>query len=349
MKKLIFLLIFTLSASCTPAIKNFDKYQKQFASKSSFMPTEEQLDKKTVKVAVFDFDEKDIELAKQANLGKSLAGELETFLAKNKLAELVDRSASSKLQQEIQLAEMNKTGAYAGPKVADYAVSGVITNADFNSKYVEGSVYINPKNGNTITIPPKFVYKASISGNIKVYELPSLDVVNAIELSGLATRSENVQNNGGFAIGGIRIGGENAEGVKRDDGLVRKAVIDAVSFAEANILNAFAKRGYILEKRTLNKETIFKINLGFEDGLKHGDKFDVFGQYEIENPITGKAEIERKIIANGSISQIIDPKTCWIIISDSKQASAIRIGDIIKLKYKASSFKSVERMAKQIM
>ena len=146
------------------------------------MPTEEQLEKKTVKVAVFDFDEKDIALAKQANLGKSLAGELETFLAKNKLAELVDRNASSKLQQEIQLAEMNKTGAYAGPKVADYAVSGIITNADFNSKYVEGSVYINPKNGNTVTIPPKFVYKAAVSGNIKVYELPSLDVVNAIDL-----------------------------------------------------------------------------------------------------------------------------------------------------------------------
>jgi hypothetical protein len=244
---------------------------------------------------------------------------------------------------------MNKTGAYAGPKVADYAVSGIITNADFNSKYVEGSVYVNPKNGNTITIPPKFVYKASISGNIKVYELPSLAVVNGIELSGLATRSENVQNNGGFALGGIRIGGENAESVKRDDGLVRKAVIDAISFAEANILNAFAKRGYILEKRTLNKETIFKVNLGFEDGLKHGDKFDVSGEYEIENPITGKAEIEKKIIASGTISQIIDPKTCWVIISDSKQASAVRIGDVIKLKYKASSFKSIDRLAKQLI
>jgi hypothetical protein len=349
MKKFIFILILTIFTSCTPTIKNFDKYQKQFASKSSFMPTEEQLEKKTVKVAVFDFDEKDIELAKQANLGKSLAGELETFLAKNKLAELVDRGISSKLQQEIQLAEMNKTGAYSGPKIVDYAVSGVITNADFNSKYVEGSIYINPKNGNTITVPPKFVYKASVSGNIKVYELPSLDVVNTIELSGLATRSENVQNNGGLSIGGIRIGGENAEGVKRDDGLVRKAVIDAISFADANILNAFAKRGYILEKRTLGKENIFKINLGFEDGIKHGDKFDVVAQYETENAITGKTEVEKKIIANGSISQIIDPKTCWIIISDIKQTSAIRIGDAVKLKYKAQSFKSLDRMAKQLM
>ncbi len=349
MKQLILLMILALSASCTPAIKNFDKYQKQFASKSSFMPTEEQVDKKTVKVAVFDFDEKDIELAKQANLGKSLAGELETFLAKNKLAELVDRNVSSKLQQEIQLAEMNKTGAYAGPKVADYAVSGILTNADFNRKYVDGSVYINPKNGNTVSIPPKFVYKASVSGNIKVYELPSLNVVNTIELSGLATRSENVQNNGGLSIGGIRIGGENAEGAKRDDGLVRKAVIDAISFAETNILNAFAKRGYILEKRSLGKDNIFKVNLGFEDGIKHGDKFDVIAQYETENPITSKLEVERKIIANGSISQIIDPKTCWIIISDNKQASAIRIGDAVILKYKASSFKSVDRLAKQLM
>jgi curli biogenesis system outer membrane secretion channel CsgG len=347
MKKLFLLLL--LTASCTPTIKNFEKYQKQFINKSSFIPTQEQLDKKTVKVAVFAFDEKDIEVAKQSNLGKSLAGELETFLAKSRLAEIVDRDISSKLQQEIQLAEMNKTGAYAGPKVADYAVSGIITNADFTNKYVAGSFYINPKNGTTVTIPPKFVYKSAVNGSIKVYELPSLEVVNTIELSGLANRSENVQNNGGLSLGGLQIGGENSGGLSRDDGLVRKAASDSIAFAEAAIRNAFAKRGYILEKRSFEKKSIFKINLGSEDGIKHGDKFDVIGQYEVENSITGKAEIEKKIITSGIISNIIDPKTCFVIIDQEQKANQIRIGDMVKMKYKQSSLKSATRLVDKMI
>jgi hypothetical protein len=332
-------------SSCLPTIKNFDKYQKQFTSKSNYMPDEKTLENKLLKVAIFDFEEGEIEVAKQAKVGLSVATSLENILSKYRLAELVDRKATEKLQKEVQLSEMNKTGSYSGPKVADYAVSGVISNANFSNKYVAGSTFVNPKNGAVVTIPPKFVYNSQVTGNIKIYELPSLTVIDTIELDGKSVRTENVQQDGGISFGGLQIGGTQEGGIQRDDGLVRLAGADAIDEAEASIRNAFAKRGYVLEKRSFEGKSIFKINLGSEDGIKHGDKFEVVGQYEVENAITGKSEIERRVIGTGVISDKIDPKNCWIILDDKKQESVIRIGDMIKMKYSKSSLKSLAKMA----
>ena len=108
MKLKLFVIALILS-SCTPTIKNFEKYQKQFISKSDYMPDEQTLENKLLKVAIFDLEEGDIEIAKQANLGKSVATGIESALSKYRLAELVDRKATEKRKQEVQLAEMNKT------------------------------------------------------------------------------------------------------------------------------------------------------------------------------------------------------------------------------------------------
>ena len=244
MKLKLLALLFVIT-SCTPTIKNFDKYQKQFISKSDFMPDEKTLENKLLKVAIFDFEEGEIETAKQSNLGKSVATNMENILSKFKLAELVDRKATEKLQKEVQLSEMNKTGSYKGPKLADYAVSGSISNANFANKYVSGSTFVNPKTGDVISIPPKFVYSSQVVGNIKVYELPSLTVIDTIELDGKSVRTENVQQDGGISFGGIQVGGTQEGGIQRDDGLVREAGADAVDEAESAIRNAFAKRGFI--------------------------------------------------------------------------------------------------------
>jgi hypothetical protein len=151
-------------------------------------------------------------------------------------------------------------------------------------------------------------------------------------------RTENVQQDGGFSLGGIQVGGTQEGGLQRDDGLVREAGADAVDEAESAIRNAFAKRGFILEKRTFDGKSIFKVNLGSEDGVKHGDKFELIGQYEVE----------RRVIASGVISDKIDPKNCWIILDDKKQESVIRIGDMVKMKYSKSAMKSFAKMAKNM-
>lgn len=313
------------------------------------MPNKENIDGKAPKVVVFALDQNNNEIATQAGLGDSLANNVENILSKNRLGEIVDRKAASKLQKEISLAEMNKTGSYKGPIVADYAVSGTISNAGFTSKYSNGSTYYNPQSRQMVSIPPKYTYSSDVAGNLKIYELPSLSVVESIEFSAKKSRSEAVQQDGGFALGGIQIGGKKVEGAKRDDSLVRRAGEDAVSDVEVEIKNFFAKKGYILEKRTLGNKAIFKISLGSLDGIKQEDKLEVTGQYETENALTNQVEIERRIIATGTVSDIVDPKTAWVVIDDAKKADAIRLGDAVKMKYKKSRFAGVTKLATSML
>lgn len=313
------------------------------------MPSKENLEGKAPKVAVFALDQNENEIATQTGLGESLANNVENVLSKNHLGEIVDRKAASKLQKEIQLAEIKKTGSYKGPIVADYAISGAISNAGFTSKYSSGTSYYNPQSQQFVSTPPKYTYSADVAGNLKVYELPSLEVVQSIEFSGKKNRSEAVQQEGGVSLGGLQIGGKKVEGTKRDDNLVRKAGEDAINEIEVEIKNFFAKKGYILEKRVLNDKSIFKISLGSDDGLKQDDKFEVVGQYESQNPITNEIEVERKIIATGSVSDLIDPKTSWVVIEDAKKAETIRLGDSLKIKYKKNPFASVLKTANSML
>ena len=348
MKKIHALLLVFLLGSCATTIKNFDKYEKQFMSKSAFMPSAENLEGKSPKVVVFAFEENDNEIAKNAALGKTIANNVESILTKDRLIELVDRSAAEKLKKEILVVEANKTGSYKGPKIADYAISGAISNADFTSKYSSGSTYVNPKNMQVVSIPPKYTYNSSVAGNIKIYELPSLTVVENIDFSGSQGRSENVRQNGGLSLGGLQVGGQQVDGISRDDGLVRKAGEDAIDEVKSTLKNAFAKKGYILEKRTYDNKAIFKITLGSQDGIKQDDEFEVIGQFEVENAISGATEVERRNIATGKVADQIHAKTAWVVINEKEKASAIRLGDAVKIKYKKNQLESLMKTATKL-
>ncbi len=339
--KLKYIALLLLITSCSTTISNFDAYQKQFLSKTKFMPSKDNVEGKAPKIVVFSFDQNNNQIVMQAGLGDSMANDVENVLGKNRLGEIVDRKAAIKLQKEISLAEMNKTGSYKGPIVADYAISGAISNAGFTSKYSNGTTYYNPQSRQLVTLPPKYTYSADVAGNLKIYELPSLSVIEAIEFSDKKSRSEAVQQDGGFALGSIQIGGKKVEGAKRDDSLVRQAGGNAISDIEVDIKNFFAKKGYILEKRTFKNKAIFKISLGSSDGIKQNDKFEITGQYETQNPLTDQIDVERRIIATGTVADIVDPKTCWVVLDDTKKADSVRLGDSVKIKYKKNPFASI--------
>lgn len=345
--QLIFLAL--ILSSCSPTISNFNAYLPQPLPKSDFMPSVEAVEGKAPKVVVFELDEGANQSAKDADLGRTMAVNVENVLTQNRLAELVDRKIASKLEKEIALAEMNKTGSYKGPAVADYAVSGAISSAGFNSKYSAGYIIPN-KDGSFTKTEPKFTYTGDVSGNLKIYELPSMQVVGNVEFAGKKSRSENVKTDNNLSIGGlVEFGGQKAEGLSKDDDLVRKAGGEAIENAAVDIKNFFAKKGFILEKRVLKNKTIFKISVGSADGIKTGDKFEVIGKYEIENAITNKSEIESRIICTGEVADKIDPKSSWVLIDDSDVINSIRLGDVVRFKYKRSWLEKATKMAGDLM
>lgn len=347
-KKFFSLTIILFFSACSPTISNFNSYLPQPFPKTDFMPKPEVVEGAPPKVVVFELDEGQNDVAKQADLGKSMTVNVENVLSENRLAQLVDRKIATKLEKEIALAEMKKTGSYKGPEIADYAISGAISNASFTKKYSNGFIIPDGKGGFTKT-DPKFTYTGEVSGNIKVYELPSMSVVANIEFNGKKSRSENVKTNNNLNIGGlVEFGGQKAEGLNRDDGLVRSAGKDAIDDVSFDIKNFFAKKGYILEKRALKNKAIFKISVGSSDGIKTGDKFEVIGKYEVENALTGKSDIERRIIASGVVSDKIDPKSSWVLIDDSDTVNSIRLGDMVQFKYERGFFDKMGKMASNL-
>lgn len=352
-KKSLTILLAFFVVSCAPKITDFHLYKPKILPKTSFMPTSDEVNGKTYKVVVFPLDEENNELAKQADLGSSLMVNVENVLSTNRLAQLVDRKAAAKLEKEIALAEMNKTGSYKGPQIADYAISGTISNASFTKTYSSASTFTD-LNGLVNKVPASFTYTSEVSGNLKIYEIPSMTVVENFGFSGGQARSENVQadnatnvlgiagsssarSHSGF-IGMAESSGYQVKGALRDDNLIRRAGQAAINSITLNIKNFFAKEGYILEKRALDDKTIFKINLGSADGIKRGDYFEIIGKYEVANSITGIVETEKRVIAQGRVADKIDPKSSWVVLDKEEDVDGIRLGDLVKLKYERRSF-----------
>ena len=102
MKKIIITTSVLFFTACAPTISNFNSYQKQPISKTAFMPDPEVIEGiRPTKVVVFNLDENDIQIAKQANLGSAVTANIENALTKDRLAKLVDRKSASKLEKEI--------------------------------------------------------------------------------------------------------------------------------------------------------------------------------------------------------------------------------------------------------
>jgi curli biogenesis system outer membrane secretion channel CsgG len=335
-KKTFAIFLILLASACSSKISNFGSYLPQEFPKTSFMPNPETVQGKAPKVVVFELDNGENEVAKQADLGESITVALENVLTQNRLAQLVDRKAAKKLEKEIVLIEMNKTGSYKGPEIAEYAISGSIGNAGFTSKYSSGMV-LPTFTGGITRVPPSFKYISDVSGNIKIYELPSMKVIENIEFAGKKTKKEQVKTNNNISIGGIiEFGGQKSEGLKRDDGLVRNAGIEAIDNISFILKNFFAKKGFISEKRVLKNKVIFKISVGRSDGVKAGDRFEVIGKYETFNALTGEDEIESRIIASGKVADRIDLKSSWVLIDDEDSVNLVRLGDLVRFKYERS-------------
>lgn len=347
MKILYFcVLSITVISSCTPSIKDLTLYQKQFLTKSAHMPSKEQIKGKPPKIVVFSLDENG-KVASDAKLGKSIATNLENIISTNRLGRLIDRRSAKRLQKEIALSEMKKTGSYKGPQIADFAISGSISNAGFTKKYNSATNIYNPKTGTYARIPANFKYSSQANGNVKILELPSLDLVESIEFDGYASRSENIQTQGGFQMGSLSIGGSQASGIDRDDNLVRDAGLDAIKNIETELKNSLATRGYILEKRTGEDFDIFKISIGSKNGTKHGDKVQIISKFDVTNDITDESEIESRVVSQGVISNIIERNHSWVIIKDKASSSKVRLGDQVRLEYKRGKFSEMMKKSRK--
>lgn len=323
--QLSFIIILSLLlSSCAAKIDNLTNYEKQP------ILTSDLFDKKALKqnkssIVVLEFDNKNNKFAKRANLNKTLAVKIESVLLKNKLATLQDRSAFKKLAQEISLAELNSTGSYTGPKQVEYAITGDIETAEFYSKYRAAQSVLDATSGTYIYIPASTKYRSKVSGNIKIYKIPSLEIIKTIPFADSEAFSED---------------GRGSNNSRLANNLLRKSAVNAIKKSAHQLQNFFSekRKAYILEKRNKKNKNIFQISLGKESGIIKGQKVTIFSKREQKNNLTDETYIEDITLGTGVISNIINKNTAWIIVKNADVASKILLGDYVTVEFKKPLF-----------
>lgn len=330
LKKLLIVLCL-VTVSCAPKISNFAAYKKQPILKSKLV-TKKEIGKTKPSVVVLDFNNRDNEIAKSTKLGNSLAITTENILSESKLVKLADRNAYKKLANEIALVEMNETGAYKGPISVDYAISGDIATAGFDHKFVAARVSYNPSTKSFSRVPAKNKYIASFSGNLKIYKIPSLDIIEVVPLEGMEYKIEDAVVHRSWFKSEI----DTSTITKEDNDMIRKAAADSLDVQRHVLKNIFSslRRGYILERKARGGKNIFKISLGKTSGVKHGQKVKIFTKVKNKNELTGEISVEEVEIGRGVVTNVIHSRNAWILVKDKDVIEQIKLGDYVTVIFK---------------
>lgn len=314
---------------CLPKIKHFDKYQKAEMPKTDIMPTEDQLKKSIPSVVVLALDD-EADSSKKANLGLYLSNSIQDALVSAKLVSIVSRDKAGKLSEEIKLAEMSSSKSISIPTNANYAITGSVTLTDLSSTMVSQS---SDNGGGALGIIASqinkkyyYLYTANVSSNIKVYELPSLKLISSSTFDGEAKRQDQAKVDGNIINKKI----EDAK--TYDASLFKEAAKNAITKNISTLKDVFARTGYVVEKRTFDGKIIFKITLGKNDGIKHGDNVTVFQSAIVKDELTNRTNVDVVQLGIARISDIISSEYSWIVI-DAEIANKVKLGDAVKIYY----------------
>ena len=311
-------------------IKDVNSYSKATLQPTDVMPSKDEMSGDKTKVVIFNPIDSDIELAANAKAGHSIATGLEKYIAVTG-AEIVDRNIAKKLKEEIQLAEMKGGSTYQGPNIADYAITGTVSSANVGSRFTETKSWQDDK-GKWHTTPASCTYTAKVSANIRIYKLPGLKFSKTITLDDSVKTSEESRNSRcPFSI--------NAQ-----ESLVRQAATRSVKSARTEFQNHFAAKAYVLERRTKEDMTIFKISHGKDLGFVEDSDINIYHLEVSKNPLTDNVTPEEYSVAKGTISNQVGQHHAWVIVEDKERANRIKLGDYVKVLYEKGMFESFAGM-----
>lgn len=311
------LLASAILAGCATTV-DLGKFHDADLREAEIMPSKDQLKQKRIKLVVFEADNAGLSNAQNANLGATFAAAVEKEVTAAG-TEVVDRNLAQVLSNELKLAESGGAGMYSGPQVAQFAIRGKVTSAEYGAAYVEASTWKDDK-GEYHTNPAHYNHAAKVSGTLSLYELPSLRLVKTISYTGQTTDSE-----------------PNGANAGKGAAMLRTAEEYAISDQAHQLKNMFAPKGYVVERRTDGKVSIFKVLMGHEQGIHAEDKVVIYSLRKKMNALTGQEQIDEVPVAQGKISDQVTAEESWVVLDNQDAAAQIRLGDFVRVKYDENS------------
>ncbi len=298
------------------------QWQPVSIPKAQYMPSDDQLDpRKLGRTRVVVMQARDSRTYLGQGLAEHATAGLEQLVGSTGKVEIIDRKLADKLDNELKLIEVRGTASsgYNGPVEADFAVTVELGPASFNSRYAQ-AVQIPQKDKPPLVITPAgYVNSAKAAMTVRVYELPSLRVVLQQAVEGSVS-----------SAGQPREITSNVQGLN----LVRDAITDGISDVKGKLLTELSPRGYIVDRRSKDKKSIFRALISAQAGAKQGDTVEIFNvrQNSVEFGNIKRTSFEEVRVATGKISNLVNNDFSWIIVDDEKQAAAIKQGDVVRIR-----------------
>lgn len=289
---------------------------------AAIMPSKEALRGARIKVVVLD-----TKINNDANFEKGAVRELSSKVENgliNAGVEIVDRSLAGKLGDEISVFEATGRFSSGGISVADIAILPSVSNVQVSSGYTPSSNYTN--DGKSYTNPATCNYSSQVRGNVKLYKLPNLELIEGIVIEG------DYASTGPVSSRSCTIGESLASG------LAASAAESAVNNSINQIQKHMTGKSYVIEYRKFDGKHFALISMGTSSGLKTGQKIQFAKLVSKSNRLTETTEIvEVPYSFSGVVSNIIRGETAWIIV-DEEAETRLHFGDIAKKLFEEKGF-----------
>lgn len=287
-------------------ISNFDEYAVVPMIKSACAPRSTEVSTSKIIVSVARFDDSSLEsdaskkLSREANLPTLMSTRVQDFLHEAGMEVYSKQERRGKLH--------------------DYVVIGTLDTVDlttdFKGAHEEKQYKIA---GKKQQVGPKCKHKATVKGHIKIYD-NTLKLVDNIPIGASQSTSEDTTI-------------EQCSITSKDVPLVRAAAEEAVNEVKTTLQNFHSLAGYVLEKRSNMKDSIYKVSIGKGVGLKPGADVEVWRCYHYTNPLTKKTAMESRLVAKGTVTNEVGSNYSWVKLEEERD---LQLGDTVKVTHRGS-------------
>jgi hypothetical protein len=317
-------LLSLMACSSAPTGKDVASYVSAPLADAEVMPVINE-DRENTKVVVVDGADGSQALARQAQLGKQLTKAVEQTLGGRNI-EIVDDALAPTLDESLRKAEALSTSAgasYAGPKVAKFAIKPAVLNSSYSAVYHAATGAV----GATLLAklaasPAGYEHRASVAAVVRVYELPTLRLVGAVNAEGSASVTDAAQ----------------AANATTGTALLSEAAADAIRSATPELLNLFSSKGFIVQRRihSEHKTSAFQISMGRVDGLAPGDRVEIYTLRPNDHAMLKSAPAHEEVpVGSGIVTTMqFTDASAWIVLDEESDAPKVHRGDVVKQKHR---------------
>lgn len=277
---------------------------------------------KVVRVILADFKDEHNNSSAKGLASEALEGQVKRVL--NKSAEMVDlsRDMRKKLQEEIQIIEMNGDSEFVPPQAANLAVGGSIHNAHVDTRFVPAHKKFDLMKAEHVPVPDQCVVEATVGGNVVFYNVNPVALEESVAFNGVDVIETSPPAGSTNCV-------EPSDAQKRT--MIKKAMMAGLESIEPVIKTMVAGRGSVEKAfiHTKKKKVYYQISIHPNTGALPGTKVQFLEMKEFN----GRKSAEP--IAEGKVACTTKSKD-WAFVELKKKADQelIKQGTMVKLVFK---------------